>query len=126
TLDAGNASRFGHRHASGCIPGRVRLSLQPQEIAPSGNALLSLAGKCRRNTANEISAFKSQPNNIKTQPVVATVLRQIPHFHHIVLNCLIDCSMLEVTGISSCTLVKLWRCALCHGIAGEHGRDEYG
>ena len=34
-------------------------------------------------TANEISAFKSQPNNIKTQPVVATVLRQLPHFRQI-------------------------------------------
>ncbi len=80
TLDAGNASRFSHRHASGCIPGRVRFSLQPQEIAPSGNALLSLAGECRRYTANEVSAFKSQPNTRKTQHVVATVLRQLPHF----------------------------------------------
>jgi len=44
-------------------------AFQSQEIAPPGNALLSLAGKCRRSAANEVSAFKGLPNNTKTQPV---------------------------------------------------------
>jgi hypothetical protein len=74
---------IGYSGASGCLSQRIRLSIQPPPLPPSRFALPPTTAKCCRHPANSVQAIALSRPDAKPQPVVVTVLRQLPPFRRI-------------------------------------------
>src|ERR1035437_10800265 len=78
TMVARNPPGVAYRGTFGRLSQRIRLSFQPPPLPPPRVALSPTPATCCRYSTHSVQAVAFSWSDVKPQPVVVTVLRQLP------------------------------------------------